>query len=83
VGADAWLSLVLFLAASGIVFVAALRHLIDMAYGPAAASAHLPRHNHLAVPIVAVAAGLLLMLGIWMPPPLLDAIGRAATIVGG
>jgi hydrogenase-4 component F len=83
VGADAWLSLVLFLAASGVVFVAALRHLIDMAYGPAAAGAHLPRDNYLGVPIVAVAAGLLLVLGIWMPTPLLDAIARAATIAGG
>ena len=33
VGAEAWVVLGLFLAASGVVFVSALRHLIDMAYG--------------------------------------------------
>ena len=83
VGAGAWPALLLFLAASSVVFVAALRHLIDMAYGSAAASARLPRDSHLGIPIVAVAAGLLLVLGLWMPLPLLDAIGRAAAIVGG
>ena len=33
IGTGAWLTLVLFLAASGVVFVSALRHLIDMAFG--------------------------------------------------
>jgi formate hydrogenlyase subunit 3/multisubunit Na+/H+ antiporter MnhD subunit len=83
VGAGAWLALVLFLAASGVVFVAALRHLIDMAYGPAEDGAMLPHDGRLGVPIVAVAAGLLLLLGLWMPLPLLDALGRAAAVVGG
>jgi hydrogenase-4 component F len=83
VGADAWVSLVLFLAASGVVFVAALRHLIDMTYGDPAASVHLPRNSRLGVPIVAVCAGLLLGLGLWMPASLVDAIGRAAAIVSG
>lgn len=83
VGGGAWVALALFLAASGVVFVAALRHLIEVAYGPAGDSARLPRDSHLGVPIVAVAASLLLVLGIWMPLPLLDAIGRAAAIVGG
>ena len=83
VGAGAWLALVLFLAASGVVFVAALRHLIDMAYGPAGDGAMLPHDGRLGVPIVAVAAGLLLLLGLWMPLPLLDALGRAAAVVGG
>ena len=83
VGAGAWLALVLFLAASGVVFVAALRHLIDMAYGTPATSADLLRDGVLALPIVGVAAGLLLGLGVWMPVPLLGAIGRAATVVLG
>ena len=83
VGAGAWAALVLFLAASGVVFVAALRHLIDMAYGPPASPAAMPRDSRLAWPILGVAGGLLLVLGIWMPVPLLDAIGRAATIVAG
>jgi hydrogenase-4 component F len=83
VGVGAWLSLLLFLAASGVVFVAALRHLIDMAYGtPATGTLVLPG-SRLALPIIAVAAGLLVLLGVWMPVPLLGAIGRAATVVGG
>jgi hypothetical protein len=65
------------------VFVAALRHLIDMVYGSAAASIRLPRDGHLGISIVAVAGSLLLVLGLWMPLPLFDAIGRAAAIVGG
>ncbi|MGE5268852.1 MAG: proton-conducting transporter membrane subunit [Thiohalocapsa sp.] len=83
VGAGSWAALVLFLIASGVVFVAALRHLIDMAYGPPAPPTVLLRPSRLAWPIVAVAGGLLLVLGIWMPVPLLDALGRAATIVAG
>ena len=83
VGAGAWLALVLFLAASGVVCVAALRHLIDMAYGTPGAGALLPPNGALALPIVGVAAGLLLVLGVWMPVRLLDAIGRAASVVVG
>ena len=33
VGAGAWLTLFLFLAASGVVFVSALRHMINMVFG--------------------------------------------------
>jgi hydrogenase-4 component F len=83
VGAGAWLALVLFLAASGVVFVAALRHLIDMAYGTPGTGLRLLRNSRLALPIVGVAAGLLVVLGVWMPVSLLDAIGRAAAVVGG
>jgi hydrogenase-4 component F len=83
VGAGAWLALFLFLAASGVVFVAALRHLIDMAYGTPGAGTRVLPESRLALPIVGVAAGLLVMLGVWMPLSLLDAIERAATVVGG
>ena len=83
IGAGAWLALALFLAASAVVFVAALRHLIDMAYGSAGDNTPAPRDSHLGVPIVTVAAGLLLVLGLWMPLPLLDAIERAAVVVVG
>jgi hypothetical protein len=54
-----------------------------MTYGDPAASVHLPRNSRLGVPIVAVCAGLLLGLGLWMPASLVDAIGRAAAIVSG
>jgi hydrogenase-4 component F len=83
VGAGAWAALVLFLAASGVVFVAALRHLIDMAYGVPSGDRRVLPDSRLALPIIAVAAGLLIALGIWMPVSLLHAIGRAASVVGG
>jgi hydrogenase-4 component F len=83
VGTGAWLTLVLFLAASGVVFVSALRHLIDMAFGAAGEHDRGTPDGTLAVPIVALAAGLLLVLGIWMPLPLFDAIASAASVIAG
>jgi hydrogenase-4 component F len=82
-GAGAWVALVLFLAASGVVFVSALRHLIDMAFGTPTANARVARDGILAVPIVALATGLLLLLGLWMPLSLSRAIGSAAAILAG
>src|SRR6266567_2275205 len=52
VGAGAWLTLFLFLVASGVVFVSALRHLIDMAFGTPSLPERAVRHSRLAVPIV-------------------------------
>src|SRR5437762_2138928 len=83
VGAGAWLVLALFLAASGVVFVSALRHMIDMAYGtPGLHQRTLPA-SRLALPIVVVAVALLLVLGLWMPLPLSQAIGSAAAVLAG
>jgi len=83
VGAGAWLVLALFLAASGVVFVSALRHLIDMAYGaPGTQERALPQ-DRLALPIVAVGIALLLVLGLSMPAALADAIGSAAAVLTG
>ena len=83
VGAGAWLVLALFLAASSVVFVSALRHLIDMAYGaPGTQERALPR-DRLALPIVAVGIALLLVLGLSMPAALADAIGSAAAVLAG
>lgn len=83
VGAGAWAALGLFLAASGVVFVSALRHMIDMAYG--APEAHQPAMpaSRLALPIVVVAVALLLVLGLWMPLSLSEAIGSAASVLAG
>ena len=82
VATGAWLTLTLFLASSGVVFVSALRHLIDMAFGAAGEHDRGTPDGTLAVPIVALAAGFLLMLGVWMPLPLSDAIARAAAVLG-
>ena len=80
-GAGAWLTLALFLAASGVVFVSALRHLIDMAYGEPTTNRSGGGDGRLAVPVVVLATGLLLLLGLWMPRSLADAIARAAAVL--
>ena len=83
IGAGAWLTLVVFLAGGGIVFIAALRHLIDMAFGTAGEHDRGARDGAFAAPIVVVATALLLLLGIWMPLPLSDAISSAAAVLAG
>src|SRR5437763_16323950 len=70
VGAGAWLVMGLFLAASGVVFVSALRHMIDMAYGMPEPHQRAMLTSRLAVPIVVVAVALFLVPGLWMPPRL-------------
>src|SRR5712692_5336242 len=69
-GAGKWLVLVLFLAASSVVFLSALRHLIDMAYGDPKSSVRGARPGarggKAGALIVVSAMGLLLLLGVWM-----------------
>jgi hydrogenase-4 component F len=82
VGAGAWIVLVIFLAASAVVFISALRHLIDMAFGDAKSPVPAAINRKSSVLIVASVMGLLLFLGLWMPPWLVDAIGHAADVAG-
>ena len=89
-GAGKWLVLVLFLAASSVVFLSALRHLIDMAYGDpkspmadGAADARLGEQDGKAgVLIVVSAIGLLVLLGLWMPVWFKGALWSAAAVLG-
>src|SRR5579862_5376078 len=78
----AWLVLAVFLGASGVVFLAALRHLIDMAYGDPPSALAAPRNGAAAFTIVVAALGLLLLLGVWMPPWFSRALGDAAAALG-
>ncbi len=77
-------TLVVFLLGAGIVFIGALKHAIDMAWGraegvpPAARRASL-----LECAIVILPLALLLVLGLWMPQPLRDILDAAARILGG
>ncbi len=81
-GAGAWIVLLLFLAASSVVFVSALRHLIDMAFGvPKAAVVSVAGDGKAALMIVVTAMGLLLLLGLWMPLWFSGAIGSAAAVL--
>jgi hydrogenase-4 component F len=83
VDADAWLVLVLFLIASGVVFVSALRHLIDMAYGTPNKPQRVAADGRMALSIIVAASAILLLLGLWMPLSLADAIGSAAAVLAG
>lgn len=82
IGEGAWLVLALFLAAGAVVFIAALRHLIDMAFGGADAAVPKARSPGLSGLLVAGVMGLLLLLGLWMPSWLGEAISRAADAAG-
>ena len=81
-GAGKWLVLVLFLAASSVVFVSALRHLIDMAFGDPKSTVGVARSGKAGFLIVVSAMGLLLLLGLWMPVWFSGALGSAAAVLG-
>jgi hydrogenase-4 component F len=81
-GTQRWVLLGLFLAAASIVFISALRHLINMAFGDAKTPV-LPlltgtASYAVAVPVLAA----LLLLGLWLPSWLIDAIDQAAAVLG-
>jgi hydrogenase-4 component F len=82
VGSEAWVVLGLFLAAGSVVFISALRHLIDMTFGDAKAPLAATRARLPSFVVVVPALAALLFLGLWLPPWLLDAIGRAASVAG-
>ena len=82
VGAEAWLVLALFLAAGAVVFIAALRHLIGMAFGDANPVALSVRSAGSSVLLVGGVLALLLFLGVWMPSWLGAAISHAADAAG-
>ncbi len=91
--ADPWqyLTMALFLLGLGIVFVGVLRQAIAVAWGgPAegdkeADGADGGRERPALVDALLVFGGLalVLLLGLWLPAPLSEAIGRAAAILGG
>ncbi len=81
-GGGAWLVLVLFLAASSVVFLSASRHLIDMAFGDPISAVQGARDGNPAALIVVSAMGLLLLLGLWMPLWFSGALGSAAAVLG-
>jgi hydrogenase-4 component F len=78
VGSGAWLVLVVFLVASSVVFLSALRHVIAMAYGEPQTPLPTPRNGSVAVVVVTASLGLLLLFGVWMPPWFVHALRHAA-----
>lgn len=73
----------LFLVGVGVVFVGVLRHVISMAWEPLGKSI-IPRKTYLMEYVLVLGPlAVLLVLGIWMPAPLLDFISQAAKLLGG
>ncbi|MBI4564216.1 MAG: hydrogenase 4 subunit F [Planctomycetes bacterium] len=76
-------SLVVFLAGTGTVFVAALRHAVRMAWGDPVGERPPARATPLDVALVAMPLGVILVLGLWLPGPLARAIEGAAAVIRG
>jgi hydrogenase-4 component F len=82
VGAEAWVVLALFLGAGVVVFISALRHVIDMAFGDPKFPAAFHRAGAQSLVVVVPVLALLLFLGLWLPQWLSEAIVRAAAVIG-
>lgn len=76
------LAAALFLSGVGVVFVGALRHVIAMAWDPPAPALKPPKAGWLEGALVFGPLSALLLLGVWMPPPLVSALAQAARILG-
>jgi formate hydrogenlyase subunit 3/multisubunit Na+/H+ antiporter MnhD subunit len=76
-------ALVAFLLGAAVVFAGALRHALAMAWGgPPAGPAPDRRSTPLDAVLVYGPLAVLLLLGVWMPPPLREAISQAAQVLG-
>ena len=82
VDARAYWALGLFLLGIGVVFVGALKHVIAMAWEPAADAVTPVRVSWGSALLVFVPLAILLFLGVWMPDHLADILLRAARIMG-
>jgi len=75
-------ALVVFLLAASVVFIGAFGHATSIAWGnPPAAARPQPARLTDAL-LVLVPLALLLLLGLWMPPPLRDVFEQAARVIG-
>ncbi len=84
----AWVMLAVFALGGSIIFVSALRHVMDMVYGEPSidtpARAAITMHDGIgAVAMVGGTLGLLVILGLWLPGPLLALMQQAVRVVSG
>lgn len=82
VDTHAWIVLALFLVGTGIVFVGALGHAIPLAWGTNQKSYTPVKASFFEVFLVFVPLTVLLILGLWMPKALFNALTSAANIIG-
>jgi hydrogenase-4 component F len=83
VDAGAWWAAALFLAGVGIVFVGVLRQIISLAWEPATSRVTACKPRWQEGLLVFAPPAVLLVLGIWLPPPFLHVLRQAAGILGG
>jgi hydrogenase-4 component F len=74
--------LALFLLAAGVVFIGAFGHATAIAWGKPPAGARPQPARLVDVLLVIAPLLLLLLLGLWMPPPLRDVFEQAARVIG-
>jgi hydrogenase-4 component F len=77
----ATVSLILFLLGAGIVFIGALGHAIPLAWGHPHSTAPVLRTSVVEFILVFAPLAVLLLLGIWMPHPLQNALNASADII--
>lgn len=73
----------IFLTGVSIVFVGILRHVIPMAWGDGEVKAGTGRDGFLSWALILIPVTVLLVLGLWIPAPLYNALSQAAGILGG
>ncbi len=78
---EAFRALILFLAGSSVVFVSALGHMTEMTMGSPRGGLPEHRAGFASTALVASGIGLLVLLGLWMPPVLLDALDQATAVI--
>jgi hydrogenase-4 component F len=76
------LTLILFLAGGCVVFVGALRHAIGMAWGEPSPVVEPERAGLVQIFLAFAPLAILLVLGLWMPAPLLSVLQQAANVLG-
>jgi len=81
VDAQATATLVAFLVAAGTVFLGMFGHTMNMVRGAPDDCCHPIRPNATEWVLVAVPVALLVLLGLWLPGPVRDALAQAAAIV--
>ncbi len=79
---QAILSLVLFLAGGSVVFVGALGHAIGMAWGEKSPVVEPESAGMVEILLAFAPLAILLILGLWMPGPLLSILKQAAFVLG-
>jgi hydrogenase-4 component F len=76
-------TLILFLAGGSVVFVGALGHAIAMAWGDKSPIVEQESAGIVEMILAFAPLAILLVLGLWMPAPLLSILKQAASVLGG